>query len=232
VTASKHRILLLEDDANLGQIVQEHLQMQGFEVTLRADGEDGLKAFAQGRFDLCLIDIMMPRKDGFTFAREVRQRNQQTPLIFLTAKSLREDRIEGFKIGCDDYITKPFSVEELLLRIQAVLRRTAANAVTRSAQEAFDFGAFHFDSNRQMLTHGAKEHKLTAKESDLLRLLCLRMNQTLTREEALREVWGDENYFSGRSMDVFISRLRKYLRDDKRVEIMGVHGKGFRLIVS
>lgn len=230
--AVRHRVLLLEDDPNLGQIVQEHLQLQGFDVTLCVDGEDGMQAFTRARFDLCLIDIMMPRKDGFTFAREVRQRDQQTPLIFLTAKSLKEDRIEGFKIGCDDYITKPFSVEELLLRIQAVLRRTATPQEAEPVATVFDIGSFHFDSNRQILTHGASEHKLTPKESDLLRLLCLNLNQTLTREEALREVWGDENYFSGRSMDVFISRLRKYLRADKRVEIMGIHGKGFRLIVS
>ena len=230
--AARHRILLLEDDANLGQIVQEHLQMEGFAVTLCVDGEDGMKAFARERFDLCLVDIMMPRKDGFTFARELRERDQQTPLIFLTARSLKEDRIEGFKIGCDDYITKPFSVEELLLRIQAVLRRSASSQAAEPKPAIFAIGAFRFDSNRHILQHGTAEHKLTPKESDLLRLLCLKMNQTLTREEALREVWGDENYFSGRSMDVFVSRLRKYLRDDKRVEIMGIHGKGFRLIVS
>ena len=229
---ARYRVLLLEDDTNLGQIVQEHLQMQGFDVMLCVDGEDGMKAFASDRFDLCLVDIMMPRKDGFAFAREVRQRDQQTPLIFLTAKALKEDRIEGFKIGCDDYITKPFSVEELLLRIQAVLRRTAVSSATESTVTVFDIGAFRFDSNRHILKHGASEHKLTPKESDLLRLLCIKMNQTLTRDEALRDVWGDENYFSGRSMDVFISRLRKYLRADKRVEIMGIHGKGFRLIVS
>jgi DNA-binding response OmpR family regulator len=227
-----HRVLLLEDDANLGQIVQEHLQMQGFEVTLCVDGEDGLKACAQNSFDLCLVDIMMPRKDGFTFARELRQRDQKTPLIFLTAKSLKEDRIEGFKIGCDDYITKPFSVEELLLRIQAVLRRTTASAVSAPTTTVFDIGSFQFDSTRHILRQGDNELKLTPKESDLLRLLCLNLNRTLTREEALREVWGDENYFSGRSMDVFISRLRKYLRADTNVEIMGIHGKGFRLIVS
>lgn len=232
MTGARHHILLLEDDPNLGQIVQEHLQMQGFRVTLCVDGEDGMQAFNNGTFDLCLIDIMMPRKDGFTFTREVRQRDQQTPLIFLTAKSLKEDRIEGFKIGCDDYITKPFSVEELMLRIQAVLRRTAVAQPSDIAATTFEIGAFRFDSNRHTLRHGDSEQKLTPKESDLLRLLCLNMNQTLTREEALREIWGDENYFAGRSMDVFISRLRKYLRADSRVEIMGIHGKGFRLIVS
>ena len=231
--AARHRILLLEDDANLGQIVQEHLQMEGFTVTLCADGEDGMKAFAGERFDLCLIDIMMPRKDGFTFARELRQRDQQTPLIFLTAKSLKEDRIEGFKIGCDDYITKPFSVEELLLRIQAVLKRT--QGTTPSAHDLpanFTIGSYEFDSNRRLLRRGKKEQRLTPKEAELLRLLCLKLNETLTRDEALREVWGDDNYFSGRSMDVFVSRLRKYFRDDARVEIMGVHGKGFRLVVG
>jgi len=232
VTGARYRVLLLEDDPNLGQIVQEHLQMQGFEVTLCVDGEDGMEAFTRNRYDLCLVDIMMPRKDGFSFARDVRQRDQQTPLIFLTAKSLKEDRIEGFRIGCDDYITKPFSVEELLLRIQAVLRRTAVTPAPEPVVTEFHIGSFHFDSNRNILRHGDNEQRLTPKESELLRLLCLNINQTLTREEALREVWGDENYFAGRSMDVFISRLRKYLRADEHVEIMGIHGKGFRLIVS
>jgi DNA-binding response OmpR family regulator len=231
---ARHRILLLEDDPNLGQIVQEHLQMNGYDVHLCANGEEGAGAYKRERYDLCLVDIMMPRKDGFTFAREIRETDQQTPIIFLTAKSLKEDRIEGFKIGCDDYITKPFSVEELLLRIQAVLKRTTG-AAPRPANDlptTFTIGSYKFDSNRRTLRKGKTEQKLTPKEADLLRLLCLRMNDTLTRDEALREVWGDDSYFSGRSMDVFISRLRKYLRDDSRVEIMGVHGKGFRLVAS
>jgi DNA-binding response OmpR family regulator len=230
--ADPHRILLLEDDPNLGRIVQEHLQMEGFEVLLCVNGEEGMGAFRRRSFDLCLVDIMMPRKDGFTFAREVREQDQQTPLIFLTARSLKEDRIEGFKIGCDDYITKPVSVEELLLRIRAVLRRTKGSTVSETTQTVFEIGGYRFDSNRRILKRGNTKQKLTPKESELLHLLCLNMNRTLPREEALRRVWNDENYFSGRSMDVFISRLRKYLGDDNRVEIMGVHGKGFRLVVD
>ena len=229
---SSIRILLLEDDANLGQVVQEHLQMNGFEVLLCVDGVEGTRAVAEGQFDLCLVDVMMPRKDGFTFARELRAKDQETPLLFLTARSLKEDRIEGFKIGADDYITKPFSVEELLLRIQAVLKRTRGRAPAELPPTEFEIGSYHFDSNRQILKRGDSEQKLTPKETELLQLLCSKMNQVLTREEALREVWGDENYFHGRSMDVFVSRLRKYLKDDDQVEIMGIHGKGLRLVVG
>ncbi len=202
---SSIRILLLEDDANLGQVVQEHLQMNGFEVLLCVDGEEGTQAVNREQFDLCLVDVMMPRKDGFTFARELRERDQETPLLFLTARSLKEDRIEGFKIGADDYITKPFSVEELLLRIQAVLKRTRGRVPAESVPTAFEIGSYHFDSNRQILKRGDTEQKLTPKETELLQLLCLNMNQVLTRDEALRKIWGDENYFHGRSMDVFIS---------------------------
>jgi len=173
----------------------------------------------------------MPRKDGFTFAREVRSKDQDIPIIFLTAKSLKEDRIEGFKIGCDDYLTKPFSMEELLLRIQAVLKRSKGKPEEVIPSE-FEIGNYIFDCNRQILAIGDKQNKLTPKESDLLRLLCIHMNQTLERSTALRKIWNDESYFSGRSMDVFVSKLRKYLKDDPRVEIMSVHGKGFRLIVS
>lgn len=227
----KRKVLLLEDDANLGLILQEHLQLNGFEVTLCKNGEEGLAAFGVGKFDLCLVDVMMPKLDGFTFARTVRSQDGNIPLIFLTAKSLKEDKIEGFRIGCDDYLTKPFSMEELMLRISAVLRRL--RPVSDSAEPAeFEIGSFHFDYTRQTLSSKEVQHRLTPKEADLLRLLCIHKNQTLEREVALREIWGDESYFSGRSMDVFISKLRKYLRDDPRVEIMGIHGKGFRLIVS
>jgi two-component system OmpR family response regulator len=174
---------------------------------------------------------MMPRKDGFTFAREVRAADRNMPLIFLTAKSLKDDKIKGFEIGCDDYITKPFSMEELLLRIQAVLRRSKGQTGGETAVE-FRIGSYVFDSHRQILSRGDVQQKLTSRESELLRLLCLHMNDTLERNQALREIWGNETYFSGRSMDVFISKLRKYLKDDQRVEIMSIHGKGFRLMVS
>jgi DNA-binding response OmpR family regulator len=229
---AKQKVLLLEDDANLGFILQEHLQMQGFEVVLCVNGEEGLNAYQVGKFNLCLVDVMMPKLDGFTFARKVRERDQDVPLIFLTAKSLKEDKIEGFKIGCDDYLTKPFSMEELMLRITAVLRRAKSSSPAVELPVMFEIGKFTLDYNRQLLTTGTSQYKLTPKEADLLRLLCVHKNQTLEREVALREIWGDESYFSGRSMDVFISKLRKYLKEDESVEIMGIHGKGFRLIVS
>jgi two-component system OmpR family response regulator len=174
---------------------------------------------------------MMPRKDGFTFAREIREHGDTIPLIFLTARSLKEDRIEGFRIGCDDYITKPFSVEELQLRIEAVLRRSTPTAI-EDRPTRFDIGAYRFDSTRQVLVFDGRERKLTSRESELLALLCLNMNRTLSRERALRQIWGDESYFSGRSMDVFVSKLRKYLKDDPRVSILGIHGKGLRLVVA
>lgn len=228
---TKQRVLLLEDDPNLGFILQEHLQMQGFDVVLCVNGEEGLNVYRSGQFELCLVDVMMPKLDGFAFARRVRERDEETPLIFLTAKSLKEDKIEGFKIGCDDYLTKPFSMEELMLRITAVLRRSrSANKAV--VPETFEIGKFTFDHKRQILAKDAVQFKLTPKEADLLRLLCIHKNQTLEREVALREIWGDESYFSGRSMDVFISKLRKYLREDDSIEIMGIHGKGFRLIVN
>lgn len=229
---TKQRVLLLEDDPNLGFILQEHLQMQGFDVVLCVNGEDGLNTYRSGQFDLCLVDVMMPKLDGFTFARRLRQRDENVPLIFLTAKSLKEDKIEGFKIGCDDYLTKPFSMEELMLRITAVLRRSRATNKPVELPAMFEIGKFTFDHNRQLLSKDGEQFKLTPKEADLLRLLCIHKNQTLEREVALREIWGDESYFSGRSMDVFISKLRKYLREDDSIEIMGIHGKGFRLIVN
>ena len=224
-------ILLLEDDPNLGTIVQEHLQMNGFEVTLCVNGEAGLVEFEQGDFSLCLIDVMMPKMDGFTFAREVRRRDAETPLIFLTAKSLKEDKIEGFKIGCDDYITKPFSVEELLLRVQAVLRRSGG-APAEDTRTRFEIGAYAFDSLTRTLMIGDSERRLTHKESELLRMLCLHQNKTLERNLALREIWGDESYFNSRSIDVFVSKLRKHLNDDDRIDISSIHGVGFKLTVS
>ena len=223
-------VLLLEDDANLGLILQEHLQMKGYRVSLCVNGEQGLRAFYDGTFDICLVDVMMPKKDGFAFAREVRKIDRETPLIFLTAKSLKEDKIMGFTLGCDDYITKPFSIEELILRIQAVLKRTGKSESTDEDPTEFTIGRFAFDSRRQTLEIDGDKRKLTPKETELLQLLCLHMNHTLPRETALRRIWGDDSYFSGRSMDVFISKLRKYLKADPKVEIMGIHGQGFRLI--
>ncbi len=224
-------ILLLEDDPNLGLIISEHLQLNGFAVQLCTDGEAGTAAFDNGRFDLCLVDIMLPKKDGFAFAREVRRKDNETPLIFLTAKSLKEDKIEGFKIGCDDYITKPFSVEELLLRIRAVLRRSLG-ATEDDAATQFEIGSYAFDSLKRLLKRNQTEVRLTPKESELLRLLCLHKNRTLERTVALSKIWGKEDYFSSRSMDVFVTKLRKHLSDDSNVEIVGIHGKGLRLSIE
>jgi DNA-binding response OmpR family regulator len=227
----RFKILLIEDDPNLGFILHENLELQGFEVKLCADGEQGLAAYHRGQFDLCLIDVMLPKKDGFALAREIRKTNQAVPIIFLTAKSLKEDRIEGFKIGGDDYVTKPFSMEELVLRLQAVLKRTKPAAPASKGKHVFPIGRYTFDSEQQNLQIGHKLQKLTSKESELLKLLCLHVNEVLERELALKLVWGEDSYFNGRSMDVFISKLRKYLQEDKRIEIMNVHGRGFKLVV-
>jgi len=228
----KRHVLLLEDDPNLGIILQEHLELNGFGVTLCVNGEDGLAAYRKGSFDLCLVDVMMPRKDGFSFARDVRAVDAETPIIFLTAKAMKEDRIEGLKIGADDYLTKPFSMEELLLRIRAVLRRSGKEPGETGPPGEFALGRYTFDPVKRTLRRGRSVRKLTARESDLLRLLCLHMNATLDRNAALRELWGDDSYFNSRSMDVFISRLRKHLEADAGVEIQNVPGKGVKLVVS
>lgn len=229
MTANGH-ILLIEDDPNLGQVLKDHLEMNGYEVTLCTDGVVATEAVRKQTFTLCLVDVMMPRMDGFSFAQNFRQQNTDTPLIFLTARSMTEDKIKGFQIGCDDYITKPFSVEELMLRIEAVLKRSRQHQ--SELPEDFSIGRYRFNYTRSTLTLDGDTQKLTPRESDLLRLLCLHLNQTLTRDTALKEIWNDDSYFSGRSMDVYISRLRKYLREDSSVEILGIHGKGFRLVVS
>ncbi len=225
------KILLLEDDANLGFILQEHLELEKYSVRLCTNGDDGLKAFRSCAYDLCLVDVMMPKKDGFAFAREVRKTDQNTPLIFLTAKSLKEDRIEGFRIGCDDYVTKPFSMEELMLRIRAVLKRARPAPEPEPAKGPTKIGKYIFNHQRQILQYKEEQKKLTSREADLLRLLCDHMNNVLERDEALRTLWGSDSFFNGRSMDVFISRLRKYLQKDKSVEILNVHGRGFKLTV-
>ncbi len=225
------RILLLEDDSNLGFMISEHLKLNGYEVKMCTNGREGLEAIKSVAYDLLLVDIMMPKMDGFTFAREVRNRNDDLPIIFLTARSLQQDKKEGFNIGCDDYITKPFSVDELLLRIQAVLKRTQKSR-SNGNRHLFEIGRFRFDSSKRVLTLDNEETRLTSKEAELLRLLCLNSGRTLERGSALETIWGNENYFSGRSMDVFISKLRKYLKSDVRIEIVNVHGKGFKLVIN
>lgn len=225
-------ILLVEDDPNLGLVLQEYLQIKaGYQVRLCKDGEEGLKAFFSDKFDLCIFDVMMPKKDGFTLGKEVRAVNQQIPIIYATAKSMMEDKVEGYQLGADDYITKPFRIEELLLRIQAILKRTAPNDSIQE-ERIFTIGKFRFDYLSQTLSNDTDTHKVSGKEAELLKLLCMRKNQILTREEALLKIWNDDSYFNGRSMDVYLSKIRKYLKSDESIEIINVHGKGFKLIVS
>lgn len=226
------KILLVEDDPNLGQILNEYLILKGYETKLCRDGDEGVKAFKREAFDLCLFDVMLPKKDGFSMAKEIRRDDKVTPIIFLTAKSMKEDTIEGFKIGGDDYITKPFSMEELLLRIQAILRRTAEKNPQISDQRTFKFGTFRFDFDKQILSWEGGENRLTSKESELLRLLCLHENQPLDRSTALKIIWRDDSYFNARSMDVYIAKLRKMLKADESVQIITIHGSGFKLITE
>ena len=223
-------ILLIEDDPNLGFILQENLELHGYRVERCSDGEAGWQAFLKKKFDLCLIDVMLPKQDGFSVTREMRKVSQDLPIIFLTAKSLKEDRITGFKIGADDYLTKPFSMEELVLRMQAVLRRSKNARPEQPQAKVFQLGLYVFDFERQTLRGGAQEHKLTGTEAELLRLLCLHRNETLERKTALNAIWGEDNYFNARSMVVFVSKLRKYLKEDDRLEIRNIHGRGFKFI--
>jgi len=222
----KIRILLTEDDANLGSLLREYLIAKGFDVELQPDGEKGLLAFRRAHFDLCILDVMMPVKDGFSMAKEVRIMNTEVPIIFLTAKSMKEDVLEGFNSGADDYMTKPFSMEELIMRIEAILRRTTKS----SSQELFTLGEVMFDSNKQHLTKNDTTIKLTTKESELLKLLCQHGNQILERNYALKAIWKDDNYFNARSMDVYITKLRKHLQDVPGIQIINVHGKGYKLL--
>lgn len=224
-------ILLVEDDPNLGTILQESLELQDFSVTLCEDGEAGLASFVKNNFDLCLVDVMLPKKDGFTLAQDIRTKDRDIPILFLTAKSMKEDRIHGFKIGADDYITKPFSMEELILRIQAVLKRVD-KTITADERLEFLIGDFTYNSEDQILHHSKESQKLTFKEAELLRLLARQMNHLLPRETALQLIWGEDTFFNARSMDVYVSKLRKYLRHDPNVEIQNIHGQGFKLIVK
>ena len=225
----KMRILLCEDDENLGMLLREYLQAKGYETELFADGEAGYRGFVRGRYDICVLDVMMPKKDGFTLAQEIKQADKDMPIVFLTAKTLKEDVFEGFKLGADDYITKPFSMEELTLRIEAILRRVQGKRRTENA--IFKIGSYTYDPHKQTLQRGEEKIKLTTKESELLTLLYQHANDILQREYALKSIWIDDNYFNARSMDVYITKLRKHLRDDEDVEILNVHGKGYKLII-
>ena len=222
------KILLCEDDENLGMLLREYLQAKGYEATLCPDGEAGLLAFRSGNYSLCILDVMMPKKDGFELAKDIRSANAEIPIIFLTAKTLKEDILEGFKIGADDYITKPFSMEELVFRIEAILRRVRGKKNKESS--TYRLGRFTFDTQKQLLTIGDKQTKLTTKENELLALLCSHANEILQRDFALKTIWIDDNYFNARSMDVYITKLRKHLKDDDQIEIINIHGKGYKLI--
>lgn len=224
----KLKILLCEDDENLGMLLREFLQAKGFNADLYPDGEKGYKAFLKGKYDLCVLDVMMPKKDGFTLAQEIRTVNSEVPIIFLTAKALKEDILEGFKIGADDYITKPFSMEELVFRIGAILRRVRGKKDKEITM--YKIGRFTFDTQKQVLVIDDKIKKLTTKESELLALLCSHVNQILERNFALKTIWIDDNYFNARSMDVYITKLRKLLKDDPGIEIINIHGKGYKLV--
>ncbi|MBR6494458.1 MAG: response regulator transcription factor [Prevotella sp.] len=224
----KLRILLCEDDENLGMLLREYLQAKGYMTELCPDGEAGFKAFMKSKFDICVLDVMMPKKDGFTLAQEIRQTSADMPIIFLTAKTQKEDIVEGFKIGADDYITKPFSMEELVFRIEAILRRVRGKKSKESS--LYKIGKFTFDTQKQLLSIGDDHRKLTTKENELLSLLCSHTNEILQRDFALKTIWIDDNYFNARSMDVYITKLRKHLKDDPQIEIINIHGKGYKLI--
>ncbi len=225
----KQKILLCEDEESLGMLLREYLQAKGYDAELYLDGEAGYRAFTKSHFDMCLLDVMMPKMDGFTLAKEIRLVNQEIPIIFLTAKNLKSDILDGFKVGADDYLTKPFSMDELVFRMEAILRRVKGNA--KKPQTIYQLGNYTFDSQRQLLTIGDSNTKLTTKECELLSLLCSHTNQVLERELALKTIWIDDNYFNARSMDVYITKLRKHLKADPRIEINNVHGKGYKLIV-
>lgn len=223
------KVLLAEDDKNLGTILKAYLEAKGFPTSLCGDGSEALEKFKREDFNFCVFDIMMPIMDGYTLATEVRKLDKNVPMLFLTAKAMQEDKLKGFELGADDYLTKPFSMEELLLRMKAILRRSAEDT-TRLTN--YTIGSFSFDYNRQLLIRNGIENKLTSKESELLRLLCDNLNRVLDRSVALNKIWYDDSYFNARSMDVYITKLRKYFKEDTSIELMNVHGVGFKLLVN
>ncbi len=231
---TKAIILLVEDDENLGFVLKDYLEMLGYEVILEKDGQKGLEGFKihQEKLNLCILDVMLPIMDGFVVAEEIRKLNKKIPLIFLTAKSMKEDKIKGFKIGADDYITKPFSSEELSLRIDAILRRAKSSGNELPENTVFDLGEFVFDSENQVLQTPEGEHRLTKREAEVLKMLCIYKNRLLRRDVALKAIWGEDDYFMGRSMDVYITKLRKYLKGDSNITITNIHGTGFKLEIK
>lgn len=224
-----YNLLIAEDDPNLGQILKEYLELKGYNSVLARDGDEAIEEFEKHEFDLCILDIMMPKKDGFMVGKEIRSKKPHIPFIFLTARSQQEDTLKGLQLGADDYIKKPFSMEELDLRLQAILRRTDKRNL---GQEKYEIGSYLFDYTSQKLKYNGKTYKLTSKEASLLLLLCQNMNKILNRSAALKIIWGDDSYFNSRSMDVYITKLRKHLIGDERVKILTIHGEGFRLVID
>jgi DNA-binding response OmpR family regulator len=228
---SKTKVLLVEDDINLGTILKEYLAVKGFEVELCYNGEDGIAIFNKYKYDICILDVMLPKLDGFSLARQIKKLDNHIPIVFLTAKALAHDKIEGFKIGADDYITKPFNAEELLFRINAILKRVKPSSGNGDTPVTlFTLGKYVFDYNHRTLSGGSKEQKLTTKEAELLKLLCININSELERTFALKTIWNDDNYFTARSMDVYITKLRSYFKEDESIQIVNLHGSGFKLI--
>lgn len=228
--SNRNKILLVEDDPNFGSIMKSYLELNDFIVTLRPDGKQGLVTFMSEPYDICILDVMMPEMDGFTLAKEIRKMNSDIPFIFLTAKSLKEDILEGFRAGADDYITKPFDSEVLLFKLHAILKRHDVRGDQDAGQNEIMVGRFKFNFNLRKLIIDDKIYQLSPKEAHLLKMLCFAKEGILLRKEALEKIWGSDNYFNGRSMDVFIARLRKYLKDDPSIEIANIHGNGFRII--
>lgn len=229
---SKQRILLAEDDENLGKLLTTFLKAKGFDTDLAVNGKIAFEKFNTKKYDFLILDVMMPERDGFAVAEDIRKIDKETPILFLTAKSMKDDKLKGFAIGADDYLTKPFSMEELLARINAINKRMSKNDSSSAPVETFTLASASFNPITRVLTISGDEKKLTTKENQLLHLLCKSRPDVLDREVALRAIWGDDNYFNGRSMDVYIAKLRKLLRDESRIEIINIHGKGFRLIVN
>ncbi len=229
---NKAKILLVEDDINLGFVLSDFLGMNHYEIVLARDGQEGHEKFLNGNFDLCILDVMLPIKDGFTLAEDIRMQNADIPIIFLTAKTMEKDKIRGFKSGADDYITKPFSTEELSLRVEAILKRSKYSILKNEVPTTFEIGDFKFDYTNFLLKSPSGERRLTRKEAEVLRLLCINKNQIVKREVALKNIWGDDDYFMGRSMDVYITKLRKFLKEDEKVSIVNIPRTGFKLEVS
>jgi DNA-binding response OmpR family regulator len=227
----KPQILLCEDDTNLGMVLKNYLELNDYNVTLERDGKLGLAAFQREKFDLCLLDVMMPNMDGFTLAEEIRDVNPDVPLFFLSAKTMKDDIIQGYKLGADDYITKPFDSEVLLLKIKAILKRNE-ELHREEVNAEYDLGKYHFNPRLRELIIDGKTQTLSPKENELLKMLSEYKNDLLSREIALKKIWGSDTYFNGRSMDVYIAKLRKYLKEDPALEIVNIHGNGFRLVVT